>query len=267
VRYGVLADIHGNLHALRAAPARLALEGVDRYICAGDLVGYGPFPNECVETVAALDPICVAGNHDLMALDRLPDDRCIPLARQSLRWTRGVLSQDARDYLGSLPLRAEADGGAVVAHGSLDDPEEYTTDAVQARAQLARVRAEDDAHVLILGHTHRARAWSDRPRARATLGGGPLSLAEGAWVLNPGGLGQSRELRVRARFVLLETDPRRASFYAVRYDVRGCRAALRGHGLSPRSHHLPPARLRALSRPVRRTARRALGRSASGRIR
>ena len=88
MRYGVLADIHGNLHALRAALGALGREGVDRYLIAGDLVGYGPNPNECVELVAGLDAVCVAGNHDLIALDRLSDERCPELARQSLRWTR-----------------------------------------------------------------------------------------------------------------------------------------------------------------------------------
>ena len=69
MRYGVLADIHGNLHALEAALPVLERAGVDRYICAGDLVGYGPFPNECVEAISNLGAVCVAGNHDLMALD------------------------------------------------------------------------------------------------------------------------------------------------------------------------------------------------------
>jgi predicted phosphodiesterase len=75
MRYGVLADIHGNLPALRAAVARLQAEGVDRFLCAGDLVGYGPFPNECVELVAGLDAITIHGNHDLIALGHISDAR------------------------------------------------------------------------------------------------------------------------------------------------------------------------------------------------
>src|SRR5512144_1744858 len=53
-RYGVLSDVHANLPALDVALAFLAGQDVDRFICAGDLVGYGPHPNECVERVLAL---------------------------------------------------------------------------------------------------------------------------------------------------------------------------------------------------------------------
>src|SRR5688572_30513028 len=103
MRLGVIADIHGNLHALEAAFATLNREGVDGYVCLGDLVGYGAFPNECVERVAETGAVCVAGNHDLIALGRLPDDQCIPLARHSLEWTSRQLTPASRDYLSRLP--------------------------------------------------------------------------------------------------------------------------------------------------------------------
>jgi hypothetical protein len=74
MRYGVLADVHANLHALEAALAFLATEEVDAYLCAGDLVGYGPQPNECVRRVLGLPATCVAGNHDLIALGELSDE-------------------------------------------------------------------------------------------------------------------------------------------------------------------------------------------------
>src|SRR2546427_11361968 len=134
MRYGVLADIHGNLYALRAGLEELRRRGVDRWLVAGDLVGYGPNPNECVELVAGLDAICVAGNHDLIALGRLSDERCIPLAQTSLRWTRGVLGNDARAFLAGLPERASVPGGVTLAHGSLDNPQDYTVTPRQASA-------------------------------------------------------------------------------------------------------------------------------------
>jgi membrane-associated phospholipid phosphatase len=144
VRYGVLADIHGNLHALRAVLGELDRAGVDRYLIAGDLVGYGPNPNECVEVVPGLDAICVAGNHDLIAIERLSDEHSAPLARQSLRWTRGVLTDDARAFLASLPLRARAPGGIVIAHGWLDDGAASSTHADQRRPSASSRSAPID---------------------------------------------------------------------------------------------------------------------------
>src|SRR5918994_1024784 len=230
MRYGILADIHGNLDALRTALGALENAGVDRYLVAGDLVGYGPHPNECVELVAGLDAVCVAGNHDLIVLGLLSDERCIRLARDSLRWTRGALGADARDFLAALPPRAEAAGGVVVAHGSLDDPQEYTTRPEQAVPQLASLREQGpEPRVLVLGHTHRPWAYGLRTGTRSLKG--PVALADEPFLLNPGAVGQSRELRARARCAVLDVDRRSAGFMALPYDVDRCRQALRDAGL------------------------------------
>src|SRR5829696_2948685 len=134
-----MADIHANLPALEAAVAELRGLGAQRWVVAGDIVGYGPHPNECVEAVASLEPVAVAGNHDLIVLGRLPDTRCIELARASLRWTRGVLGADARAFLDALPLSQLTDDGVLVAHGSPTDPQEYVTTEAQALGHLARL--------------------------------------------------------------------------------------------------------------------------------
>jgi len=249
VRYAVLADIHANLHALDAVLAAVQSEGADGYLIAGDLVGYGPFPNECVERLAELDAACVAGNHDLIVLGQLSDERCIPLAKTSLAWTREVLSDDARAYLGALPRTLET-GPVVVAHGSLDDPQEYTRTAEQAVAQLARL---ERARILVVGHTHRPWACDEGGRAWRPSGGQGPALLQERVLLNPGAVGQSREFRVRAHYVLLDLDRRVSQFKAVRYDTRACQDALRARGLSPRSIHLRPTVRGALRR-----ARRAI---------
>ena len=140
MRYGVIADVHANAHALDAALAFLATQELDGYLCAGDLVGYGPLPNECVRRVLALPGRCVAGNHDLIALGRLSDERCIPLAQASLRWTRGVLEDDVRALLAGLPLGVTVDGIAL-RHGSIADPQEYVVTMRQAGACLEQLAA------------------------------------------------------------------------------------------------------------------------------
>jgi predicted phosphodiesterase len=248
VRYGVLADVHGNLEALRAVLSALEREGVDGFLVAGDLVGYGPYPNECVTAVAELSATCVAGNHDLIALGILSDDRCIELARHSLRWTRQILGTDERAFLAALPRVATAPGGVRVAHGALDDPQEYTTAAGQALAQLDRL--DDGDRALVLGHTHRTLAYTRSAGRLPTRGATALPPGE-AVLLNPGAVGQSRELRVRARFAVLDLEARQARFFAIPYDVGACRSALRRVGLSPRSCHLRPSLPRAALRALR----------------
>lgn len=258
MRYGVIADVHANLHALEAVLAFLSAQDVDGYLCAGDLVGYGPLPNECVRRVIELPGRCVAGNHDLIVLDRLSDERCIPLAKASLAWTRRVLDDAARALLAGLPLDARADD-VVLRHGSLADPQQYVVTARQAHACLDDLaRAEPGAAILILGHTHHPMAVS---RGRGSLlrrATGTVRLPPGdPVVLNPGAVGQSRSRDTRARVMVLDTAARTATFHAVPYDEAACRRALRERGLPPASCHLPRSRWSQVTAVVKRRLTRA----------
>src|SRR4051794_17709320 len=107
MRLGVIADVHGNLPALEATVAALERMGVDRYACLGDIVGYGPFPVECVELIAGLDALAVAGNHDLIATGRLEGVTVSALAARTLGWTAEILDDRSRAYLRALPLARE----------------------------------------------------------------------------------------------------------------------------------------------------------------
>jgi predicted phosphodiesterase len=269
-RYGVISDIHANLQALEAVTGALERIGLDSYLCPGDLVGYGAQPNECLEVVAGLEAVCVAGNHDLMAIGELPTDKCIPLGRRAIRWTRDVLSDEARAYLCALPRRAEAEGGIVIAHGALHDPERYILTTDQAGAELDRLaREHPGSRALVVGHTHQAFASDGRRTTGEPATEGELALAGApAWLLNPGAVGQSRERRAVARFMVLDLDRDRASFHAVGYGVARARQVLRSHGLPARSVHLRPTPWRAarrLSRRVLRPVKRRIAGARRGR--
>src|SRR5918912_4555192 len=117
MRVAVVSDIHSNLHALEAVLAAIEAEAPDELWCLGDLVGYGPRPNECCAAVAERARICLAGNPDLGVLGVLDLDEFSPDAAETARWTRGVLSSEARSYLESLAPLGEADGIQLF-HGS-----------------------------------------------------------------------------------------------------------------------------------------------------
>jgi predicted phosphodiesterase len=237
MRYGVIADIHGNLHALEAVLEAVGSVGVDGWLCAGDIVGYGPRPNECVARVASLPgAVVAAGNHDLMAVGRLPAPASLgPLPRQTLEWTWGELDSAARSYLEELPEEAvSGDGAVVVAHGSLSDPAEYVLDEHAGAAQLRRLRElRPEARALVLGHTHHP--------LRCSVNGGPS-------LYNPGSVGQSRERRPVARGMVLDMDTGVAEIVEVDYDVRATQSELRAAGLPPHACHLAPGRRARLKR-------------------
>lgn len=265
MRYAVLADVHGNLPALSAALSAAERSGAEGIVVLGDLVGYGAQPNECVELIRERGAVCVAGNHDLMAIGRLSDERCIAVARTVMRWTRRELSPSTRGFLEALPLTRLTPWGALLAHGSLDDPEAYTATEAQALSQLELLgRRQPRAGILLVGHTHRPLAVS-RTRGRLAARG-LLEIPEAdAFLLNPGAVGQSRELSVRARALIFDPETRSATFLRVPYDLERARAALRAAGLPPGALHIRP-RPRRLAR-VALTEARLLGAVLSRRVR
>lgn len=264
MRFGVIADVHGNAQALAAAIDALARERVDRHLCLGDLVGFGPDPNACIRRVAELGAVSVAGNHDLIATGRLSTAGCSRLARESLDWTRAHLDPASGRYLERLPELAVVHPGIVMTHGALGDPSRYVARPPQAAEELRRLRAaHPSAQLLLVGHTHVPMAVGERSGSLLPRRGLAIRLPAGERVLlNPGAVGQSRGLRPHGWALVLDTDAREARLLVVRYDVEGCRRALVAAGLPAHSHHRRPYAPRALAsraRSLARTARRRAG--------
>lgn len=253
MRVGLISDVHGNLFALRAVLAALNTAGTDNILCAGDLVGYGPHPNECVEEIAELGIRCVAGNHDLMAVGRLSDSKCVQLARDSQRWTQEVLTRQTSAFLEALPARLGV-GSIVVAHGSLDDPQEYVVAETRAASQLhCLAGAYPAAQILVLGHTHRQWVYSEGHHTLRVPRGGRRLLTATRHLLNPGSVGQSRQWeRVpRVRFMVLDLERQMVECRAIGYNVSASRQALRRAGFGRAALHSPPSPKRAYRRARR----------------
>lgn len=261
MRYGVVSDIHGNLTALTTVLHCFRTLDVAQVLCAGDIVGYGAEPNECVEQLVEVGAISVAGNHDLFGVDRLPA-RLPPFLRESTRWTARTLGADARNYLSGLPLRASTHG-VTVAHGSLDDAQEYVIQDEQVRAQLDRLSdVNPEADLLILGHTHRPMAYA-AGRMVTRRGRGRLVLpTDRPALLNPGSVGQSRQVEFppRARALVVDWPEGVARFLTIRYVAATARRTLRAQGLPASGIHLWPGRVAG----GLRTARARLGQAGGG---
>ena len=236
MRYGIVSDVHANLPALEATLAELGAAGVDRIVCAGDLVGYGPSPNECVARLRADAVPAVAGNHDLIAIGRLGLERTDDLARRTLEWTRANLSEETRAVLEALPPRW-SDADLLVAHGSADDPETYVRTEEQAAVAL-RALEPGDPPVLVLGHTHVPQAHGDRRGRLLHARAGTIEMAPGERLLvNPGSVGQARERRPLARFAVADTGAGTVTFRAIRYDAARTSRMLSEAGLPAGAHH------------------------------
>jgi predicted phosphodiesterase len=230
VRVAVISDIHGNLHALKAVLAALADERPDAIWCLGDLVGYGPRPNECTTTVARSAAICLVGNHDLGVLGRLDLSDFSNDAAAAALWSREVLTDEARKYLSSRRPNTRAQGCELF-HGSPRDPVwEYVLSEEAARAALRLTSSP----VVLVGHSHVALTFSGGNggvSGSVAPEGTEIDLSEGRWLLNPGSVGQPRDGDPRAAYVLLDLDRSRASFRRVPYPVERTQDEIRERGL------------------------------------
>lgn len=262
MRYGIVSDIHANYPALEVILRCFEDRSVDQVLCAGDIVGFGPQPNECIERLAELAAVAVAGNHDLMVAGRLEEHATSNRVRQSAEWTRRVLSPRGLSYLRDLPLTEEVPG-IRLAHGSLNSPLEYVTTTAQAGQQLWQLRRTSaGTRVLVLGHTHRQMAYTDDRMVSPPRRGMAVPLPASPILVNPGSVGQSRqfERRPRVRGVTLDWPSGFIRFHSLTYDAGQVRDLLRAHDLPASSVHLRPGRvgyvLRRLTElpPARRVA-------------
>ncbi len=219
MRVAVVSDIHGNLHALEAVLGAIDAEAPDAVWCLGDLVGYGPRPNECCAAVRARADLCLAGNHDLGVLGSISLSEFAADAAAAARWSRQALTPEAREYLERLPSTATAHRSELF-HASPRDPvwEYVLTD--EAAAAALRLTS---APLVLVGHSHVALAFARRDESLSggvALDGTELDLASAdRWLLNPGAVGQPRDGDPRAAYVVLDLGAGRAGFRRVPYPV------------------------------------------------
>jgi diadenosine tetraphosphatase ApaH/serine/threonine PP2A family protein phosphatase len=228
-RVAVISDVHANRHALDAVLEAIAAAGAEELWCLGDLVGYGPQPNECCREVAARAELCLAGNHDLVVLGTLAIGDFAGDAAAAARWTQSVLNDDAQDFLAGLPSSAERDGVALF-HGSARDPVwEYVLSDEAAWWTLQAT----EAPLVLVGHSHVPLAVGlagDEVDGGLAPDGTEVDLAAGRALLNPGSVGQPRDGDPRAAFLLLEPGTR-ATFHRVEYAIDRTQAEMRERGL------------------------------------
>jgi diadenosine tetraphosphatase ApaH/serine/threonine PP2A family protein phosphatase len=230
LRVAVISDIHANLHALEAVLEAIDAEPPDAIWCLGDLVGYGPRPNEVTGLVEERATICLVGNHDLGVLGLLDLDEFAPDAEASARWTQTVLLDEARAFLETLSPAVKAEGVELF-HASPRDPVwEYVLTEEAARDSFDLTTAP----LVLVGHSHIALAIG---LAGDQIGGGlapegsEVELEGERWLLNPGSVGQPRDGDPRAAWLELDLGAGRARFRRVPYDLERTQAEIRERDL------------------------------------
>ncbi|HEY8723778.1 MAG TPA: metallophosphoesterase family protein [Gaiellaceae bacterium] len=205
-------------------------EAPDEIWCLGDVVGYGPQPNECADIVRERAAVVLVGNHDLAAIGKLDTSDFGPLASESAHWTERALGQEQAAWLRTLEPAATR-AGLELYHGSARDPVwEYVLSEEVALENLEVTSAP----IVLVGHSHLALALSwdgERLDGGLVRGGTELDTSSARWLINPGSVGQPRDSDARAAWLLIDIDLGRATFRRVPYPIEQTQAEMRAAGL------------------------------------
>jgi diadenosine tetraphosphatase ApaH/serine/threonine PP2A family protein phosphatase len=230
MRVAVVSDIHANLHALEAVLAEIERDSPDELWCLGDLVGYGPRPNECCNLVRERATLSLCGNHDLGVLGTIDLADFAGDAGVAARWTRTVLGTEERIWLETLSPSAVRDG-AQLFHASPRDPIwEYVLSDQVALLSLQATTAP----LVLVGHSHipLAVGWDETTFSGGVAAAGTdVALAGARRLLNPGSVGQPRDGDPRAAWLWLDFDAGIAHFKRTSYDIARTQAEIAEAGL------------------------------------
>ena len=217
----LISDLHGNLAALTRALADIDDRGIERIVCLGDVVGYGPDPEACVDLVRERCELTVLGNHDAAVamdagVDRLPRD-----GQAAARLHREWLAPDALEWLASRPLRVDREEATYV-HASPASPEEWERlDSFPAiRAQFEAF----DTPICFVGHSH-------KPAVASSAVGVFRVRAGHRFVVDVGSVGQPRDHDPRLGYTIYDTTAFTTETVRLHYDVARTVARVHARGL------------------------------------
>ena len=230
----VISDVHANLTALEAVLADAGK--VDQVWCLGDIAGYGPDPNECIEIIRGLPKLtCMMGNHDYGAVGDMNLETFNVDAKKALLWQREVLTGSSKEFLRTFSQEVLVRGNVSLVHGSPRDPIwEYIMNTLVARINL------DFFETLwcFVGHSHfqavfQYHADTDDMTIEVPRPGEPYALKERA-ILNPGSVGQPRDRDPRAAYAIFQPKARIWEPHRVEYDIPAVQKRILNAGLPPR---------------------------------
>jgi len=230
----VISDVHANLPALEAV--LLDAGEVDETWCLGDVVGYGPQPNECIERIQSLPNLTgMMGNHDFAiigdeALETFNSD-----AKKALLWQRTILTGPSKDFLASLSKNVVVHGEATLAHGSpRDSIWEYVMNTLVARINLAYFTTP----WCFVGHSHFQAVFQYNPDLNdisiEVPHPGELYELKERGILNPGSVGQPRDRDSRAAYAIFDPDLHTWEPHRVEYDIKSVQKLILSAGLPAR---------------------------------
>ncbi|MDH5506909.1 MAG: metallophosphatase family protein [Anaerolineae bacterium] len=229
----VISDIHANVIALDTVLEHAG--EVDQIWCLGDVVGYGPNPNECIERLKEFpNLVCLLGNHDAAAVHKVDVTTFNPEARISIEWMQTQLTEESIEFINQLPEQKMI-GEVTLAHGSPRQPTyEYLLDTRAASENFEHFNTS----FCFVGHTHLPVLFSLEPEDFMSRLSIPLpnqvSTLQPRAIINPGSVGQPRDRDPRAAYAIFDTEENTWDYRRIEYDIPAVQERMLAAGLPER---------------------------------
>lgn len=231
MRYAIFSDIHGNLPAWNAVLADMRALETDVYVCLGDIVGYGPRPQEVLDGIRAVTANFVLGNHDAAAAGVLDASIFNDQAREVIEWTRDRLNPESIQFFKEMPLAIE-DEEILFVHAEIEEPGRFLY--IDSEEEAEQNFAAGDQPLTFVGHTHNPGMFVRNPDGNVhRLGDRDGTLRnDRRYIVNVGSVGEPRNPEdIRARYVVYDSDTRTVAFRRIEFDVETYRSHLQQSGL------------------------------------
>lgn len=225
MRTAIISDIHGNLEALNKVLDYVAKNNIDQLYCLGDIVGYGPNPNECVELIRQQAQKTVIGNHDHAVLGLTSTEYFNDFAKLSTYWTQNILTAENIDYLSALDFTLAIDDVYLV-HSTPSDPPmwHYILSEIDARHEFNYFEQK----ICFIGHSHFPIVFHQNGYSRKNKY--KLDNANKC-IINVGSVGQPRDGNPKACFCVYDTDTHEIDYVRLAYDIEQTRQKIIAAGL------------------------------------
>ncbi len=234
MRLGILSDIHSNFEALESAYKALSSSACDKIVCAGDVVGYGAMPKECIDFIRDKQIDTVRGNHDHYVASPNSDYVVQQYARDAINWTKANLDSERLAWLGALPFKMAVDGVTIV-HASLEALDgEYWPYILDTKSAMFHFFLQEGRYAFF-GHTHipllftfdgGQRIEIEILRSRSLKGG-----KDTKFLINPGSVGQPRDFDSRSSCCVFDTATGDLALIRTAYDVQKVQGQILAAGL------------------------------------
>ena len=214
MRAAFISDIHGNLEALEVVLKYIDEQEIDRIYCLGDVVGYGPNPNECVDLVREKCRVVLMGNHDYAAIGRANIDYFNEYARRAAYWTMEQLTDENHAYLTSLPFTHQNDE-IIMLHASPTNPRHWYYVLSQHEAKI-----EMNAFIqplCFIGHSHVPVIFSESQMFREEVF---ICVPGEKYIVNAGSTGQPRDGNPNSCFAVFDDEKRQIEYIRLKYNIQ-----------------------------------------------